>query len=65
MKDIDCVDILDGLVFENVFDKIEKCGFENQVFEGGYNYIPPHSHNGKNFFNHELCFSFESLKQSK
>ena len=35
MKDIDHVNILDGLVFENGFDKVEKSGFEKPSFWGG------------------------------
>ena len=41
MKDKDCVNILDGLVFENVFDKVEKSGFEKPSFRGGDIIISP------------------------
>ena len=35
MMDIDHVNILDGLVFEIVFDKMEKSGVEKSSFRGG------------------------------
>ena len=41
MKDIDRVNILDGLVFENIFDKAEKSGFEKPSFRGGDIIISP------------------------
>ena len=42
MKDIDRVKILDGLLFENVFHKVEISGLlETKFSRGEYNYIPP------------------------
>jgi len=35
MKDKDRVNIMDGLVFENLFDKVKKSGFEKPSFRGG------------------------------
>ena len=35
MKDKDRVNIMDGLVFENFLDKVEKSGFEKPSFRGG------------------------------
>ena len=40
MKDIDGVNILDGLLFENVFDKVEKSGLKTKFSRGD---IPPPS----------------------
>ena len=41
MKDKDRVNIMDGLVFENLFDKVEKSGFEKPSFRGGDIIISP------------------------
>ena len=41
MKDIDCVNILDRLVCEFFFGKVEKSGVEKPSFRGGDIIISP------------------------
>ena len=41
MKDIDRVNIQDGILFEIFFDKVEKYGFEKPSFWGGDIIISP------------------------